>query len=86
MLEFVKIKKLHLLPGCCLGQYENAMAEDAAVVEMLHGSCATKDDGWLQNCYLEKLAMQPKAIDQHQPELRTVVASDARKKNSAKFH
>jgi hypothetical protein len=54
MLEFVEIKKLHLLPGCCLGQYENAMAEDAAVVEMLHGSCATKDDGWLQNCYLEK--------------------------------
>jgi hypothetical protein len=45
MLDFVEIKKLHLLKGCCLGQYENVMTEDVADVEMLDGSCATEDDG-----------------------------------------
>jgi hypothetical protein len=40
-----EIKKLHFLKGCCLLQYENAMTEDAADVEMLDGCCATQDDG-----------------------------------------
>jgi hypothetical protein len=45
MLDFVEIKKLHLLKGCCLGQHENAITEDATDVEMLDGSCSTEDDG-----------------------------------------
>jgi hypothetical protein len=45
---------------------------------MLGGSCATEDGGWLSATSTpEKLAMQPEAIDQQQPELGIVVVSNA---------
>jgi hypothetical protein len=48
--ELMEVKKLLLLPGCCLDKYLIPLASGGADDQFLEDFCAAETAGWLRQC------------------------------------